>query len=260
MGRAKRHGIAFCLTLTSCASAGPVAKSTLRVAPDVVQAVVRGGTTLSAQGRCAVSGRRSPVPWAYASQVMKALRVARPSEGLEVRVAENADPKVINALTSTLSRALVRFEIVSEPASQPAPCLQSDMGSPSDEAAPAPAKTGVPRVDLPKGSLPKAHIADTVRAARPTIKACYEDYLALEPGVEGKVTIHFIIAPSGEVVLAEPVLNLVAPPVGRCIAEVVQGLRFDPPRGGGYVTVTYPFKLQIVLAIQPTPPKEFPIR
>ena len=103
-----------------------------------------------------------------------------------------------------------------------------------------------PPLSLPDGgvvgTLPKEHIRQVIKAARPAIADCYAKLLARRE-LNGKFAVLFVIGPSGGVTSAEPhpTSTLVDAEMNGCVIEVIKGLRFKPPTGGGSVTVTYPF-------------------
>lgn len=95
-----------------------------------------------------------------------------------------------------------------------------------------------------KGALDRDIIRRIVRAHIGDIRACYNDGLAVDPLLAGRVSINFVITGDGTVssaVVADD--SLPDPAVGRCIAGAVATWAFPKPRGGGNVVVTYPFNL-----------------
>jgi hypothetical protein len=94
-----------------------------------------------------------------------------------------------------------------------------------------------------KGSLDKDIIRRVIRRAMPGIKFCYEQALAQNPGLGGKVKIFFVIAPNGAVSSASPTSGIQAD-VDSCVARKISQLSFPAPQGGGIVEVTYPFLFQ----------------
>jgi TonB family protein len=96
-----------------------------------------------------------------------------------------------------------------------------------------------------KGSLDKAIIRRIVRAHLSEVRHCYNNGLAEDPILEGRVNVQFTIAPSGKVpvaVVASSTLDHDA--TENCIAKSVKRWKFPKPEGGGNVVVTYPFVLQ----------------
>jgi hypothetical protein len=95
------------------------------------------------------------------------------------------------------------------------------------------------------GSLDKELIRRVIRAHANEIRYCYELELAKNPGLWGKVSVNFVISPTGSVQSAkvkETTLN--NQNVENCIIGKVKGWKFPEPKGGGIVIVTYPFILK----------------
>ena len=121
-------------------------------------------------------------------------------------------------------------------------------GGPGDIDLGGPGKSRTPILPGPtivKGSLSKSEIGRVIRRHLNRFKFCYEKELGASDGLSGKVSVHFIIAPTGEVADAkvrETSMNHEA--VESCVLHVMRSLRFPAPRGGGIVVVTYPFIFQ----------------
>ena len=74
---------------------------------------------------------------------------------------------------------------------------------------------------------------------------CYEQGLASNPMLGGRVVVRFVITPTGAVGASGVASSSVANPnVGACIANAVRRWQFPAPEGGGTVSVSYPFNLQ----------------
>jgi len=106
----------------------------------------------------------------------------------------------------------------------------------------------VPRVRQAKatvqGSLDKDIIRRIVRAHINEVRHCFNQGLARDPNLSGRVAIEFVIDPTGKVtnsVVATSTLKDAS--VARCIAKAVKRWKFPKPKGGGLVKVTYPFVL-----------------
>ena len=77
------------------------------------------------------------------------------------------------------------------------------------------------------------------------VKFCYEQELNARPDLEGRVTVRFIISPTGAVQTAMvQATTLGNRRVEGCITQAVQRWTFPAPDGGGIVIVNYPFMLQ----------------
>jgi len=101
--------------------------------------------------------------------------------------------------------------------------------------------------DVVLGALDKSLIDDVVREGMPEIRSCYQSALAVDPDLEGKIVVKFVIAASGEVSRSEITDDEItddeigAEDVTDCILDHVDGFVFPPPVGNGIVIVRYPF-------------------
>lgn len=94
--------------------------------------------------------------------------------------------------------------------------------------------------------LTRDQIAAAVATQMPAMSACYDAAVERDPRIEGTVTMRFVIAPDGSVMLERPI----KPKPGRtelkdlvavdCVRSVIRETRF-PKTGGIPVTVSYPF-------------------
>jgi hypothetical protein len=76
------------------------------------------------------------------------------------------------------------------------------------------------------------------------VNRCYEQGLATNPGLAGRVAVRFVIGSGGSVIAATvPNETLGMPSVSACIAGAVQRWSFPVPPDSGAITVTYPFSL-----------------
>lgn len=95
-----------------------------------------------------------------------------------------------------------------------------------------------------KGALDRDIIRRIVRAHINEVRSCYNAGLTKDPKLEGRVAIDFTIGTTGKVGKSEVDTTTVSDKsVGKCIAKAVKRWKFPRPRGGGVVTVTYPFVL-----------------
>src|SRR5690606_6060100 len=98
----------------------------------------------------------------------------------------------------------------------------------------------------PEATLDPQHIAEVSQQRRSDIRACYEAGVRKNPLLEGRVTYRFVVASAGEVERVDvEQTTLGSPAVLKCISRLIEGLRFDPPEGGGSTVVRYPFHFQI---------------
>ena len=85
-------------------------------------------------------------------------------------------------------------------------------------------------------------IISVIRQHTPGLRHTFEKYLKLQPGFKGKVSFHFIIAPSGAIIE----LTIVSSTTGsdafdQEIREKVKTWRFEPIKGKGNDAVNVPF-------------------
>ena len=90
-----------------------------------------------------------------------------------------------------------------------------------------------------KGDLDKDVIRRVIRRKLPRIRYCYEKALLKQPTLAGTVRTEFVISPSGSVTQTE--VKGFDALVDACIATTLRSMQFPKPRGGGSVTVRYPF-------------------
>lgn len=92
------------------------------------------------------------------------------------------------------------------------------------------------------GTLDREVIRRVVRSHSDQVRYCYERALTLNPGLQGKLEIRWIIGPDGVVISADVASNgLGNADVAGCVKTRVKTWRFPAPRGGGIVAVNYPF-------------------
>lgn len=95
-----------------------------------------------------------------------------------------------------------------------------------------------------RGTLSKDVIRRVIRRHINEVRFCYEQELNQRPDLEGRVTVSFIISPTGAVQSSTVVEStLGSQPVELCIASSVRRWSFPSPDGGGIVVVNYPFLL-----------------
>ena len=93
-----------------------------------------------------------------------------------------------------------------------------------------------------QGDLDKAIIRRYIKRNIQKIQYCYEKELVAKPTLAGTVLASFYIEPSGKVGRATG--SGVDPEVANCIANVIKGIEFPKPKGGGGVQVNYPFSFR----------------
>ena len=90
-----------------------------------------------------------------------------------------------------------------------------------------------------QGDLDKAIIRRYIKRNIQKITYCYEKQLLAKPGLSGTVSTQFFITPNGNVASSSG--SGVDPEVANCVADVIRGIEFPKPKGGGGVQVNYPF-------------------
>ena len=95
-----------------------------------------------------------------------------------------------------------------------------------------------------QGALDKDIIRRIVRAHVNEVRHCYHQALDRDPNSKGRVTIQFVVAPTGKVsktVVQETTAKDAA--LGECMAVAVRRWSFPKPEDGNAVIVSYPFIL-----------------
>jgi hypothetical protein len=93
---------------------------------------------------------------------------------------------------------------------------------------------------LNSGRLPPVVIRQIVRASYGAFRECYKRGLTMNPKLEGRVTVRFVIQQDGSVdQIANGGADLPSEDVINCVLHGFRALRFPAPRGG-IVTVQYP--------------------
>lgn len=97
---------------------------------------------------------------------------------------------------------------------------------------------GTPMVN---GRLMPEAVQRVVRQNFGRLRACYEAGLVRDPGLEGRVSVKFVIDREGAVTMAMPWSDTTLPDasVARCVSKAYESMSFPRPEGG-IVTVVYP--------------------
>lgn len=99
-----------------------------------------------------------------------------------------------------------------------------------------------PQTPLVEDGLSREEIQRVVRLKQGEYRYCYEKQLQGRPDLEGKVTLKFVVGPTGRVLVTEVLEDTLADgEVASCIANKARLWQFPVPRGGGVVAVKYPF-------------------
>ena len=109
---------------------------------------------------------------------------------------------------------------------------------------PSGGNSGVPSVSLGQptvtGELDKAIVRRYLKRNINKIQYCYEKRLLERPSLTGgTLTTRFVITPNGTV--QRTTGSGFDPDVATCVTEVLGGIEFPKPKGGGVVTVSVPF-------------------
>jgi TonB family protein len=96
-----------------------------------------------------------------------------------------------------------------------------------------------------RGSLSKEVIRRIIHRHINEVRFCYEQELNQRPDLQGRVSVKFIISPTGAVQTAALAASTISNgKVEQCVVEAVRRWTFPSPEGGGIVVVTYPFVLE----------------
>ncbi|MEZ4463923.1 MAG: AgmX/PglI C-terminal domain-containing protein [bacterium] len=100
----------------------------------------------------------------------------------------------------------------------------------------------IPREPVVEDGLSREEVQRVVRLKKAEYRACYERELQSRRDLEGKLTMKWVVGPDGKVLAASVVdSTLASDEVGACIGRAIKRWQFPRPRGGGVVTVRYPF-------------------
>jgi TonB family protein len=116
--------------------------------------------------------------------------------------------------------------------------LANDGGTATGKTAEAPTKKAPAVV----GSLTKEEVSKVLKRHGNEVRSCYEQALRLKPALEGKIAVKFIVGAAGDVLqteIASDTLN--DENLKACMLTVVRSWKFPEPKGGGNVSITYPW-------------------
>jgi len=95
------------------------------------------------------------------------------------------------------------------------------------------------------GKLDRGVVKKYIRKQLAKIRWCYQKAFQKNPELEGKITVSFIISPTGSVMSAKVVASTLGDKdLEGCIEKKIRTWRFPAPSGGGVVKVNYPFVLR----------------
>src|SRR6266508_4153606 len=102
----------------------------------------------------------------------------------------------------------------------------------------------IPAKATVRGALDKEIIRRIVRRNINQVRYCYDQALAKQPTLAGRLVVQFTVAPMGNVLAAVVgSTTLGSPAVESCVVAAVKRWEFPKPEGGGLVIVSYPFQL-----------------
>jgi outer membrane biosynthesis protein TonB/pSer/pThr/pTyr-binding forkhead associated (FHA) protein len=92
------------------------------------------------------------------------------------------------------------------------------------------------------GGLSQGEVLRVIRANLTQIRHCYEQLLQRSPKAQGKITTSFVIGLNGRVRTASIKASSIRDSTMKgCVTSRIKRWKFDKPRGGSPVNVTYPF-------------------
>ena len=91
------------------------------------------------------------------------------------------------------------------------------------------------------GGLSKDVIAQVVKRHSAEVRYCYERELQRAPKLMGKLSVTFVIGADGKVQSAAARETALPPGLVDCVRSRVMKFVFPPPKGGGVVSVTWPW-------------------
>lgn len=95
-------------------------------------------------------------------------------------------------------------------------------------------------------SLSRAEIEGVLKRAKNRIKHCYDKLVSKEPELKGKVVPQWVIMGNGKVGSITAAQNTTgSTELGECVVRVIKGLRFQKPRWGTNVLITYPYTFSL---------------
>jgi outer membrane biosynthesis protein TonB len=116
-----------------------------------------------------------------------------------------------------------------------------DEATPKKDDKQEPAPTAEAEVNLEGDGLTRDQIKAVVTKARAKVQYCYEKELLKDPSLQGTVTVEFVIRANGGVGVSKA--SGMAK-IDSCVADVFKALKFPRPKGGGAVSVRYPYVLK----------------
>lgn len=117
-------------------------------------------------------------------------------------------------------------------------------------------KQAPPNHDAPKGKLDKSYIRDRIDDIKPLLAECFELARTDDESLAGLLTVEFVIDAEEEVGgyvreasipedTNDDAVMVANEGLRECVTETILSLEFEPPEGGGEVTVRYPFHFAV---------------
>ena len=98
----------------------------------------------------------------------------------------------------------------------------------------------------PVGALDAELIRQVIHSHHDQIRYCYEQVLTQAPDLGGKVAVHFVISADGSVSASNVTQsNTSSAQLDACVMGRARTWVFPKPKGGGLVSVTYPFIFKV---------------
>jgi Ca-activated chloride channel family protein len=88
-------------------------------------------------------------------------------------------------------------------------------------------------------------IRNVVQASERETRRCYNEALARDRTIAGRIAISFVITSRGKVASAIVQENNTDRKLGNCVARAMKGLSFPATPGAGWYIVTYPFNFRV---------------
>lgn len=95
-----------------------------------------------------------------------------------------------------------------------------------------------------RGGLDPDKVRRVIRAKHASLRRCYINRLQTRPGLQGRITVHFVIGSAGRVTRVSSFDTIGDAALKRCIENRFKALRFPRPRGAD-VTVNYPLTFRL---------------
>ncbi len=93
------------------------------------------------------------------------------------------------------------------------------------------------------GGLDKETVRRVISQYKRQIKACYDGQLMLQPSLEGRLRVDWVISPNGRVQTAQATANTTkSAPLENCLLSVVRAMKFPEAPNGRQTRVIYPWQ------------------